>query len=116
MLYILCYKYICGFKSIKNEDIEIINEEPIYMCCNDYKKALIHSIIFNLKKHLIYEKEYSKFFINNDDTENQIINFTDYDITELIKLYENIQQKLANNIFLSNHIQKICIIKQYSLN
>lgn len=120
MIYILTFKYICGFKSIKIEDIELINDEPIYMCCNDYKKALIHSITFNLKKHLKSYQEYSKFFTNNNNKQNndddiQIINLNDYDIKQLIQLYENIYQTLTNGTILLNHMVKICVIKQYEI-
>lgn len=104
MVYLVYYKYVPGWHTIHPDIFYEINNEPIHLIYNNYQKALMEAIRYNIKNNCdidIHPEYYNK---------NKPMELDIFTIGELEKLHK----QLINLFDGTKYTYKYCDIKEWS--
>ena len=105
MVWLVYYEYVPGWHTIHPEIFYEINKEPIHQIYNNYQKALIKAITYNIKN--IYDIDAYPEYYNK----NKPIDLKAFTISELEKLHN----KLINSLESTKYTYKYCDIKEWNI-
>lgn len=105
MVYLVYYKYVPGWHTIHPDIFYEINNEPIHLIYNNYQKALMEAVRYNIKN--IYDIVTYPEYYNG----NKLIELETFTISELEKLHI----KLINSLKCEKYTYKYCDIKEYTI-
>ena len=104
MVWLVYYKYVPGWHTIHPDIFYEINNEPIHLIYNNYQKALMEAVRYNIKNNYDIDA-YPEYYNGNNPM--KLDTFT---IGELEKLHI----KLINSLKDNKYTYKYCDVIEWS--